>query len=69
MFRGNFKLNFTNRITDSDLMILCGNLSEIPGAYENLRSIDLSYNNISDTSVSELAKIIDKCPNIESLNL
>ena len=50
-------------------MILCGCLSDIQGVYENLRSIDLSYNKISDTSISELAKIIDKCSNIESLNL
>ena len=56
-------------MTDSDLIIICGTLSEIAGAYENIRSIDLSYNNISDTSVSELSKIIDKCPNLESLNL
>ena len=69
MYRGNSKFNFTNRMTDSDLMILCGCLSEIEGAFDNIRSIDLSYNSISDTSVSELAKLIDKCGNLESLNL
>lgn len=34
-----------------------------------IRNIDLSFNEISDVGIEIFAKFIEKCPNIESLNL
>ncbi|EAS05339.1 hypothetical protein TTHERM_00695730 (macronuclear) [Tetrahymena thermophila SB210] len=66
IFRGNDKLNFSSRLRDKDLIILCETLQE---SGEIIRHIDLSYNLITDTGAESLAQLIGNCPYLESLNL
>lgn len=69
VFRGNDKLNFTSRLADQDLIILCGCVNDIKGCRDYVRNIDFSYNLLTDISIGELSGLIDKCKSIESLNL
>lgn len=66
IFRGNDKFNFTSRLKDKDIIILCETLNE---SGDLIRHIDLSYNHISDTGAESLAQLISNCPYLESLNL
>lgn len=61
IFRGNDKLNFTSRLADQDLIIICGCVNEIKGCREYVRNIDFSYNLLSDISIGELSGLIEKC--------
>ena len=45
IFRGNDKLNFTSRLVDRDVIVLCECLSSFG---DHIRHIDLSYNLLSD---------------------
>ena len=66
VFRGNYKLNFNNRLGDKDLIILLSCLEEFK---DYIKHIDLSYNNISDSGAEALSKILPRLINLESLNL
>jgi hypothetical protein len=66
VYRGNDKLHFGNRFTDRDIILLSSALE----THEKLiRHVDLSFNEISDVGIEILAKYLERCPNIESLNL
>lgn len=75
VFKGNDKLNFTKRMSDKDLIILCNIMEN----YKDLiKHIDLSYNDISNNGCVQLAKLIARmpipthpleCPCLETLNL
>ena len=66
IFRGNYKLNFNNRFRDNDMIILSSILEEHS---ELVRNIDLSFNLITENGIKPFAKLLNKVPNIESLNL
>lgn len=70
IFRGNYKLNFSGRLEDKDLLLLVQVLDlEMESVHDRFRHIDLSYNNLTDTSVIELISFIKKCSYLRSLNL
>lgn len=69
IFRGNYKLNFSNRLQDKDLLLLIQVITNIDRFSDKLRHIDLSYNNLTDNSVGELISLCRKAPNVKSLNL
>lgn len=66
IFRGNYKLNFSNRLQDQDLIILTSLLENYT---ELIRNIDFSYNKLTESSIRPFAKLLSKLPNLESLNL
>jgi Ran GTPase-activating protein (RanGAP) involved in mRNA processing and transport len=66
IFRGNYKLNFNNRLRDNDVIILSKLLEK---HVELIDHIDLSYNQITEIGAKALAKLIEKIPNLMSLNL
>lgn len=66
VFRGNFKLNFNQRMTDKDLIVL---LAAADHFKDSVRHIDFSFNEISDTGIQALTKFIVGCSQLESLNL
>lgn len=70
IFRGNYKLNFNERLKDKDLLFLVQVLDmEMENIHDRIRHIDLSYNNLTDSSVVELINFIKKCSYVRSLNL
>ena len=66
VFRGNDKYNFSSRLSDKDLSILCESFAESASV---IRHLDLSFNLISDNSAKTFAKLLRGCENLESLNL
>lgn len=69
IYRGNYKLNFQERLEDKDLLILVQALRTQENIYDKIRHIDLSYNNLSDNSVGELISLCSKWNYLKSLNL
>lgn len=66
IFRGNHKLNFSSRLSDTDIILLTNVLEP----YVNyIAHIDLSYNHITDHGAASLAKLLSQIPKLESLNL
>tara|TARA_B110000503_G_scaffold121878_1_gene185890 strand:+ start:320 stop:616 length:297 start_codon:yes stop_codon:yes gene_type:complete len=63
---GNDKYNFTNRIDDEQLAVLCGTLRPV-AIY--IVDIDLRYNKITDGGAKALAELISKAPRLLGLNL
>lgn len=63
---GNDKYNFTNRIDDEQLAVLCGTLRPV-AIY--MVDIDLRYNKITDGGAKALAELISKAPRLLGLNL
>lgn len=56
VFKGNDKQNFSDRMRDKDLIILC----QVMETYKELiRHVDLSYNEISNTGCSALGKFLN----------
>ena len=56
VFKGNDKLNFSDRMRDKDLIILC----QVMENYKELiRHVDLSYNEITNTGCSALGKFLN----------
>ena len=66
ILRGNDKLNFKNRVKDTDLLVITTHLTTYGHFIEH---IDLRYNQITDEGASYLAKLLKICPNIVTLNL
>lgn len=66
VFRGNHKLNFSSRLSDEDLILLC---SAAEPYAKHISHVDLSYNLITDTGINSLAKLLSMVPRLESLNL
>lgn len=66
IFRGNDKYNFSSRLSDKDLILLCNSLQE---SVSVIKDIDFSYNHLGNDSAKELAKLLAQCENLESLNL
>lgn len=63
IFRGNYKLNFQERLEDKDLLLLCSAINTLDNSiFENFRHIDLSYNNLTDSSIVEFINLLRKCP-------
>lgn len=69
IFRGNYKLNFSERLQDQDLLLLIQSIQTLDSLHDKLRHLDLSYNNLTDNSVGELISLLRKCPYVKSLNL
>ena len=55
IFRGNHKLNFSSRLSDEDVILLCTALEPYAKYISN---VDLSYNLISDTGVNSIARLV-----------
>jgi len=66
IFRGNHKLNFSSRLSDEDVILLCA-AAEPYAQY--ISHVDFSYNLISDTGINSLARLLSMIPNLESINL
>ena len=66
VIQGNDKYNFTNRIDDEQLLILCNTLRSV-AIY--ISDIDLRFNKITDTGAKALADLISKAPRLLGLNL
>lgn len=66
IIQGNDKWNFTNRIDDKQLMVLCKTLLNF-AIY--IQEIDLRYNKITDFGAKALAELISKAPRLLSLSL
>ncbi len=69
IFRGNYKLNFSERLQDQDVLLLIQSIQSQEGLLDKLRHLDFSYNDLSDNSVGELISLCRKCPYVKSLNL
>jgi Ran GTPase-activating protein (RanGAP) involved in mRNA processing and transport len=65
IFRGNNKVNFSSRLSDQDLILLC---SILEPHVTRIGHIDLSYNHITDHGAISLGKLLALCKPI-SLNL
>lgn len=66
MFRGNYKLHFSSRITDNDIITLAPSFK----SYANdLINIDLSYNKISDEGGIAIAELLTLTNNLRSFNI
>lgn len=66
VIQGNDKYNFTNRIDDKALIVLCQTLERY-AIY--ISDIDLRYNKITDHGAKALANLISKAPRLLGLNL
>ena len=66
VIQGNDKYNFTNRIDDAQLLVLCNTLRSV-AIY--IVDIDLRYNKITDAGAKALADLISKAPRLLGLNL
>lgn len=66
IIQGNDKLNFSNRVTDEQLMALCASLEPYAMFIED---IDLRYNEISDTGARYLADLISLSQRLLGLNI
>lgn len=66
MFRGNDKLNFSSKITDSNLYPLVGSLVEHAILIQH---IDLRFNLISDTGAIILSNLLKPAVNLQTLYL
>lgn len=62
---GNNKLMTQERLSDDDIDILCSIISKSTV----LASLDLRYNNFTDSAAASIAKFIEESPCIKSLNL
>jgi Ran GTPase-activating protein (RanGAP) involved in mRNA processing and transport len=65
IFRGNHKLNFTSRLNDQDVILLCNILEPFASS---LLHLDLSYNLITDNGAVSIGKLIAQTK-LLSLNL
>ena len=66
VIQGNDKYNFTNRVDDKCLMVLCRTLRQYAIYIED---IDLRYNHITDAGAKYLAELVSKAPRLLGLNL
>jgi len=66
IFRGNHKLNFSSRLSDEDLILLC---SAAEPFAKHISHVDFSYNLITDTGINSLGRLLGLVPRLESLNL
>ena len=68
IFRGNDKLNFANRFSDRDLILLVSALEShekvTPLFIQLIRHVDLSFNELTDVALEIFAKFLEKCPNL-----
>lgn len=63
---GNDKYNFTNRIDDDNLAVLCATLKPV-AIY--MVDMDLRFNKITDVGAKALADLVSKAPRLLGLNL
>lgn len=66
IIQGNDKLNFSNRVSDEALIVICQTLSTYAIYIED---IDLRYNEITDHGAKSLGDLISKSPRLLGLNL
>lgn len=66
VIQGNDKYNFTNRVDDKQLIVLCQTLERY-AIY--ISDIDLRYNRITDHGAKALANLVGKAPRLLGLNL
>ncbi|KRW99685.1 hypothetical protein PPERSA_03486 [Pseudocohnilembus persalinus] len=66
VFRGNDKFNFNCRLNDTDMIIFTETLFDFA---ENIRHIDLSYNQFQEEGANTLSGLLERTVNLESLNL
>lgn len=66
IIKGNDKYNFHERVTDEQLELLTETLA---GVAENLETVDLRYNKLTDKGAITLAKFFKYSPKISFLNL
>ena len=66
IIQGNFKLNFHDRIEDSDTEPLFKSLSPV---VMNIEIIDLQYNHIGNIGAQCLASLLNDCRKLKSLNI
>jgi predicted nucleic acid-binding Zn-ribbon protein len=66
IIQGNDKYNFTNRVDDKQLIVLCQTLEKY-AIY--ITEIDLRYNKITDHGAKALANLINRAPQLLGLNL
>lgn len=66
VYRGNYKMYFTDRVKDEDFEILCEALMENA---ELVTHIDFSFNELTSKSMPKLGKFIREAVKLESLNL
>ena len=66
IIQGNDKLNFSNRLTDEQMMALCSSLEPYAIYIED---IDLRYNEISDVGARYLAELISQSHRLLGLNI
>jgi Mg2+ and Co2+ transporter CorA len=66
VIQGNDKLNFSNRLTDENLMALCACLEPYAMFIED---IDLRYNEITDTGARYLGELISRSQRLLGLNI
>ena len=61
VYRGNDKLNFNNRLTDRDVILMTSALE----SYENIiRHVDLSFNELTDVGIEIFSKLLEQCTNL-----
>ena len=66
IIQGNDKYNFTNRVDDKQLIVLCQTLEKY-AIY--ITEIDMRYNKITDHGAKALANLINRAPQLLGLNL
>lgn len=66
VIQGNDKLNFTSRITDQALIVICATLDKYAIYIED---IDLRYNEITDVGAKALGDLVNKSRRLLGLNL
>lgn len=66
IIQGNDKYNFTNRVDDKALIVLCQTLERYAIYIED---IDLRFNKITDHGAKALANMISKAPRLLGLQL
>lgn len=66
VIQGNDKYNFTNRVTDTHLIVICATLEKYAIYVED---VDLRYNQITDVGAKALGDLICRSPRLLGLNL
>lgn len=66
IYRGNYKMYFTERIKDEDFEILCDVLMDFA---ELITHMDFSFNEITEKSTKAFANLLEASIKLESLNL
>lgn len=66
VYRGNYKMYFTDRIKDHDFELLCEALTDYA---DLIAHMDFSFNEITERSTKAFANLLDQAIKLESLNM